>query len=172
MYIHTHTACMCVRTHVGCVCTRVVCILSHILLIETPWTIARQAPLSMGFPRWEYSSELPLPAPGDLPNWRIEPKSLDPLALVGAFFATCTTWEAHIHTCIHIYVCVCVCMCVCISFQSFPLLVIRNTEYISLCHMVRPCCFVYFIYVSMLSHFNRVWRFVTSWTVYIVVCIC
>ena len=74
------------------------------------------------------------------------------------------------YTYMHTYICMCV--CVCISFQSFPLLDIRNTEYISLCHMVRPCCFVYFIYVSMLSHFNRVWRFVTSWTVYIVVCIC
>ena len=34
----------------------------------TPWTIACQAPLSMGFPRQEYWSELPFPAPGDLLN--------------------------------------------------------------------------------------------------------
>ena len=34
----------------------------------TPWTIARQAPQSMGFPRQEYWSELPFPSPGDLPH--------------------------------------------------------------------------------------------------------
>ena len=33
-----------------------------------PWTVARQAPLSMGFPRQEYWSGLPLPTPGALPN--------------------------------------------------------------------------------------------------------
>ena len=32
----------------------------------TPWTIALQAPLSMGFPRQEYQSGLPFPSPGDL----------------------------------------------------------------------------------------------------------
>ena len=34
----------------------------------TPWTIARQAPLFMGFPRQEYWSGLPFPSPGDLPD--------------------------------------------------------------------------------------------------------
>ena len=41
----------------------------------TPWTVARQAPLSMGFSRQEYWSELPFPSPGDLPNAGIEPRS-------------------------------------------------------------------------------------------------
>ena len=41
----------------------------------TPWTIARQAPLSMGFSRQEYWNELPCPPPGDLPNPGIEPRS-------------------------------------------------------------------------------------------------
>ena len=40
-----------------------------------PWTVAYQAPLSMGFPRHEYWSELPFPSPGDLPNAGIEPRS-------------------------------------------------------------------------------------------------
>ena len=40
-----------------------------------PWTVAYQAPLSMGFPRQEYWSELPFPSPGDLPNAGIEPRS-------------------------------------------------------------------------------------------------
>ena len=41
----------------------------------TPWTVAHQAPLSMGFSRQEYWSGLPCPPPGDLPHPRIEPKS-------------------------------------------------------------------------------------------------
>ena len=41
----------------------------------TPWTIACQAPLSMGFPRQEYWSGLPFPSPGDLPNPGIKPMS-------------------------------------------------------------------------------------------------
>ena len=41
----------------------------------TPWTVARQAPLSMGFPRQEYWSGLPFPSPGNLPNPRIEARS-------------------------------------------------------------------------------------------------
>ena len=49
--------------------------LSHVLLFATPWTVARQAPLSMGFFRQDYWSGLPFPSPGDLPNPRIEPWS-------------------------------------------------------------------------------------------------
>ena len=41
----------------------------------TPWTVAHQAPLSMGFSRQEYWSGLPFPSPGDLPNPGIEPGS-------------------------------------------------------------------------------------------------
>ena len=41
---------------------------SHVQLYVTPWTVAHQAPLSMGFPRQEYWSGLPCPSPGDLPN--------------------------------------------------------------------------------------------------------
>ena len=40
--------------------------------LATPWTVACQAPLSMGFPRQEYGSGLPFPSPGDLPNPGIE----------------------------------------------------------------------------------------------------
>ena len=41
----------------------------------TPWTVAHQAPLSMGFPRQEYWSGLPLPSPEDLPDPGTEPAS-------------------------------------------------------------------------------------------------
>ena len=42
----------------------------------TPWTVARQAPLSVGFSREEYWSGLPFPSPGDLPDPEIKLKSL------------------------------------------------------------------------------------------------
>ena len=43
--------------------------------LVTPWTVACQAPLSMGFSRQEYWSWLPFPSPGDLPDPGIEPGS-------------------------------------------------------------------------------------------------
>ena len=49
--------------------------LSRVQLFETPWTVAPQAPLSMGFSRQEYWSGLPFPSPGDLPDPGIEPRS-------------------------------------------------------------------------------------------------
>ena len=48
---------------------------SHVRLFAIPWTVAHQAPLSMGFSRQEYWSGLPFPSPGDLPDPRIEPRS-------------------------------------------------------------------------------------------------
>ena len=51
----------------------------------TPWTVALQAPLSIGFPRQEYWSGLPFLSPGDLPDPGIEPMSL---AFAGRFFVT------------------------------------------------------------------------------------
>ena len=48
---------------------------SHVPLFETLWTIAHQAPLSMGLSRQEYWNELPYPSPCDLPNPGIEPVS-------------------------------------------------------------------------------------------------
>ena len=50
-------------------------LLSRVRLFVTPWTIARQAPLSMGFSGQEYWSGLPFPSPGDLPDPGIEPGS-------------------------------------------------------------------------------------------------
>ena len=49
--------------------------LSRVRLFATPWTVAHQAPPSMGFSRQEYWSGLPFPSPGDLPNPGIEPRS-------------------------------------------------------------------------------------------------
>ena len=49
--------------------------LSHVRLFATPWTLAYQAPPSLGFSRQEYWSGSPFPSPGDLPNPGIEPGS-------------------------------------------------------------------------------------------------
>ena len=69
-------------------------LLSHVRFFATPWIVAHQAPLSMGFSRQEYWSGLPCPSPGDLPDPGIEPVSLTSPALAGGFFTTRTTWEA------------------------------------------------------------------------------
>ena len=50
-------------------------LLSCVQLFATPWTVARQAPLSMRFSRQEYWSGLPFPSPGDVPDPGIEPRS-------------------------------------------------------------------------------------------------
>ena len=54
----------------------------------TPWTVARQAPLYMGFSRQEYWSGLPFPTPGDLLDQGIKPMSPASPALAGGFFTT------------------------------------------------------------------------------------
>ena len=55
------------------------------LTLATPWTVACQAPLSMGFSRQEHWSGLPFPSPGDLPNPGIEPGWILFIKQVGFF---------------------------------------------------------------------------------------
>ena len=73
------------------------CVLSHFSHVQcfaTLWTIAHQAPLSMGFFRQEYWSGLLCPPPGDFPNPGIKLMSLMSFALAGRFFTTSATWKA------------------------------------------------------------------------------
>ena len=63
-----------------------VCVLSHVCLFVTLWTVAHQALLSMKFSRQEYWSGLPLPTLGNLPNPGIQPASHESSALAGSFF--------------------------------------------------------------------------------------
>ena len=67
-----HTGSTCVWSHFG-----------PLQLFATLWTIANQAPLSMGFSRWECWSWLPFSSPGDLPDSGIKP---GPPTLAGVFF--------------------------------------------------------------------------------------
>ena len=62
------------------------CMLSCVWLLATLWTVAHQAPLSLGFSRQQYWSGLPFPSLGDLPDQGIEPASLASLTLAGRFF--------------------------------------------------------------------------------------
>ena len=64
------------------------CMLSHLQLFTTPWTVARQAPLRLKFSRQEYWSELPFPPPRDLPDPGIKPTSPTSPALAGISFTT------------------------------------------------------------------------------------
>ena len=75
--------------------------LNHVRFFVTPWTVAHQAPLSVGFYRQKYLSGLLCPPPGDLLDPGIEPMSLVSLispTLSGGFFITSTTLEAHFGT--------------------------------------------------------------------------
>ena len=66
-------------------CACMLCHFSRVWLCATPWTVAHQAPLSMGFSRQEYWSGLPCSPPGDLPDPENEPEFLRIAALVGGF---------------------------------------------------------------------------------------
>ena len=81
---------------VSCVCACVLRHLSHVQLIVTLWTVACQAPLSMGFSKQEYWSGLLSPPPGHLPNPRIKAVSLMSPTLAGKFFTTNAASEAHL----------------------------------------------------------------------------
>ena len=69
--------------------------LTHVQLFVTLWTVACQAPMSMGFSTQDYWSGLPCLPSGDLPDSGMESVSRRFPALAGRFFTTSTTWEAH-----------------------------------------------------------------------------
>ena len=75
------------------------CVLSCVQLFATPWTVAFQAPLSMGFSRQTYWSGFPFPSPVDHPVPGIEPASLASPALAGghvyvAIILPVTRWNS------------------------------------------------------------------------------
>ena len=72
-----------------------VCALSHFQLFVTLWTVARRAPMSIGFSRQEYYSGLPFPLPEDLPSTGTDPASLASPALAGGFFTTEPPGKSH-----------------------------------------------------------------------------
>ena len=65
--------------------------LSHVRLFVSPWTVACEAPLPIEFSRQEFWCGLPFHSPGDPPDPRIEPTTLESPALAGRLFTISTT---------------------------------------------------------------------------------
>ena len=80
--VHQDISISSILVHTELPCSLCVCVRTGVCSVVSdsanPWTEALQAPLSMEFPRQEYWSGLPFPAPGDLSNPGIEPSSLLP----------------------------------------------------------------------------------------------
>ena len=80
-------------------CFYILCIVhavhSRVQVFVTPWTVAHQAPLSIGLSWQQYWSRLPFPPPGDLPDPRIEPMFPE---LAGGFFTTEPPGKPHLQT--------------------------------------------------------------------------
>ena len=93
--IQAPTQSLCSLLSLECMCAmRLPSCFSRVRLFTTPWTVACQAPLSMGVSRQEHWSGLPCPPPEDLPDPGTEPTSFMSPALTGGFFTTNATWEA------------------------------------------------------------------------------
>ena len=80
---YSNSGCACMLGHFTCV-----------WLFATLWTVAHQAPLSMGFSKQEYWSGLPCSPPEYLSDSGIKPAALTSRSLAGGFFTTSATWEA------------------------------------------------------------------------------
>ena len=94
--------------------------------LTAPWTIAYQAPLSMGFSRQEYWNGLPFPSPGDLPDPGIEPRS----CIAGRWF---TTWAMREAT----------------MLQRFPLISPPFWKFFLIVHLTLYCALGCFRYVPL-----------------------
>ena len=120
------------------------CVLSHVCLFVTPWTVACQAPLPMEFSRQEYWSGLPFPCPGDLPNPGIEPMSLVSPALAVGFFTTSATWEARPVTGLFIY-------------PPGPSMLLQMARFIFFCFFKTEWCSLVNTYHIYFNPFIRWW---------------
>ena len=117
MYMNFTVICACVPSH-----------FSRVRLFVTVWTLVCQAPLSMGFSRWDYWSGLLCPPPGDLPNPGMEPKSFMSPALAGGFFTTSATWEALVSVFSEH------------SFSGVSLAFLSRVCWVHLGKVIRQCC--------------------------------
>ena len=75
------------------------CVLSHVQLFVTPWTIAFQAPQSMESSRQEYWNRFPFPTPGGLPHSGIESEYPASSVLAGGFFTTAAAAGKSLQSC-------------------------------------------------------------------------
>ena len=79
-------------------------LLSHVWLFVTEWTVACQAPLSMGFPRKKYWSGLPCPPPGDLSTQGSNPRLLH--WQVGSLPLSHLRSPFYLYPCVFIFCCI------------------------------------------------------------------
>jgi len=149
------------------ICPLMLCMLScfnHVQLFVSLWTVACQAPVSMGFSRKEYWSWLPCPSPEDLPDPEIKPVSYIS-CIAGRFFTaratsgmlkslTITVWlsvSPFMSVSIYIFKCSCIGACMLMSIISF--------SYISLlflyCLFLKSFFFFLLVFLPLLScHFH------------------
>ena len=85
-----------------CVCCAMLSCFSRVRLFVTVWTVAYQAPLSMGFSRQEYWSGLPRPPPGDLSVPGIDSCLLHLLHCRGILYHW-ASWEASMYVYVYVY---------------------------------------------------------------------
>ena len=94
-----------------------------------PWTVARQALLSMGFFRQEYWSGLPIPPQGDLPNSGIKTASpVSPALYRWILDLLSHRGSPYIYMCVCVCVCVYVCVCVFIRTYIYYILYIISIQ--------------------------------------------
>ena len=127
-----------------CVCM-CACVLNHLVMSDsaTLWTVARQAPLSMGLSRRDYWSGLPFPPPGDLLDSGMEPPSLPSPASVGGIFIASATWEDRLcGVCVYVSVW---CVCVCVWYSVYVVWVC--VWFVCVCECVVCVCVWYSVYV-------------------------
>ena len=125
-------------------------------LSATPWTVACQAPLSMGFSRQEYWSGLLFPSPGDLPDPGIEPRSP---ALQADFLPPELPREMPPKLTLG-------------SSKLAKNFLLFHTQLLHFLYFLKnlwPCCPLvgshFLVHVCVLSHFSHVRLFATLWTV-------
>ena len=110
--------------------------------LGTPWAIAYQSPLSLGFPRQEHWNGLPFPSSEDLPNPGI--KTGSPALQVDIHMCVCVVC-IYVCVCIYIcvysmYICVCVCMCVVCICMYICMCVCM---YVCVCVCICVCVYIY-----------------------------
>ena len=94
-YLHRHLKCS-IYTHES-----ILSLLSHVQLFAMRWTVACQAPLSIGFSQKEYYSGLPFPSPGHLPHPESNPWLCNVSWIAGRFFTAKPPRKPPTYTCIH-----------------------------------------------------------------------
>ena len=92
---HSHTHLNVFRGFFHAATVRACQVAQGVQLFATPWTAARQAPLSMGFSRQEYWGGVPFSPPANFPDPGIKPASLMAPALADGLFITSAIWEAN-----------------------------------------------------------------------------